>query len=64
LVTARRLDSRSFFFTCALRRFIFIELRRSNLPIFVAPSGERASQERAAASFAEKEAHLAESGRG
>ena len=41
LVTTRRFATRSFFFTCALRRFIFIELRRSNLPIFAAPSGAR-----------------------
>jgi hypothetical protein len=29
----RRLASRVFFFTCAFRRFIFIELRRSNFPM-------------------------------
>src|SRR5262249_24921424 len=31
--TVRLRASRSFFFTCALRRFIFIELRRSNRPM-------------------------------
>src|SRR5262249_9404708 len=32
-----RRAARSFFFTCALRRFIFIELRRSNLPMGAGP---------------------------
>ncbi len=31
--TVRSFAARAFFFTCALRRFIFCELRRSNFPM-------------------------------